>query len=306
MLFKKSVIKTGSVVSRLSLSWAALSLSAACFSFNMASLSLTSSAQAADAPAPASSPATTGAAPTGITGATPPVAGGFTTDFLIYDGSGGSVDDAQSMANIIQSHGHTYKFANEADLNSMTEDELATYGVIMIPGGYGGMMTDAIPADARERIRKAVTERGVSYMGTCAGSFMAQGPEAMDKNPSYGFAFIPGKVMDYWYPKGDSNAEAAMVDVTTSDGAKHHVLWYGGPAIPSLPNGVVGKYDNGVPAIGESWAGKGMVVLSAIHPEAPEVWLSEFATPADHADTELAWQLYNSALTRQPIQAFKS
>jgi len=61
----------------------------------------------------------------------------------------------------------------------------------------------------------------------------------------------------------------------------------------------VGKYPDGTPAIVEGEAGRGWVVLSGVHPEAPEGWRRgmKFTTPAS-ADHEYAATLIQSAMNR--------
>jgi hypothetical protein len=65
---------------------------------------------------------------------------------------------------------------------------------------------------------------------------------------------------------------------------------------------VVAKYPDGASAVAEGGFGLGWVILSGIHPEAPEGWCGRlhFNTPAsvDHA---YAATLVRAALDRQPL-----
>jgi glutamine amidotransferase-like uncharacterized protein len=61
----------------------------------------------------------------------------------------------------------------------------------------------------------------------------------------------------------------------------------------------VGKYPDGTPAIVEGSSGKGWVILSGVHPEAPENWRGgmTFTTPAS-VDNAYAGKLIDAALHR--------
>ena len=72
--------------------------------------------------------------------------------------------------------------------------------------------------------------------------------------------------------------------------------WESGPQFTGW-GAVVARYPNGAPAIVERPVGQGWVILSGVHPEAPESWRRgmTFNTPV-HDTTEYAKSLIVAAL----------
>lgn len=228
----------------------------------------------------------------------------YTTDVLLFNGTGVSTSDWQNTEKIVQSQGWSYKLANSAQMNALTLGELSSFGVIVVPGGSGGTIYGNLTADTRLRIRQAVRDRGVGYVGFCAGAWVAVGMEAdTDKTASYGFAVAKGAILDLFSP-GGQNPTAAMVDVTFADGTHRDLVWWGGPSTPEWSGGVVGRYDTGEPAISETRSGKGYVVISGPHPEAPQGWRATAGNDSDGLDYDIAIAMINAAIKQQPLQAF--
>jgi hypothetical protein len=73
------------------------------------------------------------------------------------------------------------------------------------------------------------------------------------------------------------------------------IYWQNGPDLSGWGS-VVGKYPNGHPAIVEGHWGKGLVILSGVHPEAPASWRGgmNFKTPVD-VDLAYAGKLVKAA-----------
>jgi len=74
--------------------------------------------------------------------------------------------------------------------------------------------------------------------------------------------------------------------------------WEDGPQLGGW-GAVVGKYPDGTPAIVEGTSGRGWVILTGVHPEAPASWRRElsFTTPVD-ADHAYAVTIVRAALDR--------
>jgi len=74
--------------------------------------------------------------------------------------------------------------------------------------------------------------------------------------------------------------------------------WEDGPELTGW-GAVVAKYPDGTPAVVEGMSGNGWVVLSGVHPEAPEGWRRgmTFRTPAS-VDNAYAGTLVDAALNR--------
>ncbi len=232
----------------------------------------------------------------------PPAGPAYKTAVLLYNGTGVSTSDWQNTEAIIKSLGLSYQLVNSRQVDGMTLDELASFGVIVVPGGSGGSITAAIATDARLRIRQAVRDRGVGYVGFCAGAWVAVGPEALGNSiASYGLAVSKGSVLPAYYPGGNTSLTADMVDVTFADGSHRQLVWWGGPATPEWSGGVVARYVNGAPAISETWSGKGYVVISGPHPEAPQSWRATAGRDSDGLDYDIAIAMIEAALNKNPL-----
>lgn len=230
---------------------------------------------------------------------------GYVTDVLLFNGTGVSTSDWQSTEQIIQDHGWSYQLVNSAQLNAMSLDEIGSFGAIVVPGGSGGSIAGGITSAAQLRLRQAVRDRGVGYVGFCAGAWVAVGPESSgDSVAGYGFAVAPGNVLDAFYPGGNTSLTAAMVPVSLPDGSSRQLVWWGGPSTPEWAGGVIGRYDDGTPAISETLSGKGFVVISGPHPEAPQGWRATAGNDSDGLDYDLAIAMIDSAITRKPMKAF--
>jgi hypothetical protein len=230
---------------------------------------------------------------------------GYVTAVLLFNGTGVSTSDWQNTERIVQAKGLSYQLANSAQMNAMSLETLKTFGVIIVPGGSGGTITSNLTTSTRLRIRQAVRDYGVGYVGFCAGAWVAVGPEA-DTNAvaSYGMAVAKGAVLPAYYPRGDTSLIAEMVDVRFASGAIRSLVWWGGPATPEWSGGVVARYENAKPAISETWSGKGYVVISGPHPEAPQSWRGTAGTDSDGLDYDIAIAMIDAALLKQPLGTF--
>jgi len=246
----------------------------------------------------------TGFAMTAPDGLAPRQAG---TDILIYAGDYAAYDDPEAIAQIVASHGATYRLVTSAELNAMTLDELAGFGAIAWPGGYAGYQSESLTGETRQRIRQAVRERGVGFVGFCAGTFIAVTPEGKDgQAPDYGFSLIgSGDLLPYYYLE-DEGTDTAMVQGKFADGTTRDLVWWGGPVVPAFPGGVIARYaapgHESEPMISQTWAGNGFVVLSGPHPEAPQSWRDKLGLEdSDGLDWDLAWKLIDAARTHVPL-----
>lgn len=234
-----------------------------------------------------------------------PPASSYGTDVLLFNGTGVSTSDWQNTEKIVKSQGWTYRLANSAQLNAMSLDEISNHGVLIVPGGKGGTITSNLTTATRLRVRQAVRDRGMGYVGFCAGAWVAVGPEAdTDSVASYGMAVAEGAVLPSYFPGGNTSLVAAMVPVTFADRSQRMLVWWGGPSTPEWKDGVVARYVNGKPAISETWSGKGYVVISGPHPEAPQAWRSSAGFDSDGLDYDIAIDMVQAALKKQPLPSY--
>ena len=226
-------------------------------------------------------------------------------DVLLFNGTGVSTSDWQNTEKLVAGQGWSYTLVNSSELNTLSIDEIANYRLIVVPGGKGSTITSSLTPATRLRVRQAVRERGVGYVGFCAGAWVAVGPEAEgDATASYGLAVALGTVLPSYWPDGNTSLTAAMVKVTMADGSSRQLVWWGGPSTPEWNGGVIGRYPTGAPAISQKWSGRGLVVISGPHPEAPQAWRATAGTDSDGLDYELAIAMMSAAMNGRPMAAY--
>jgi glutamine amidotransferase-like uncharacterized protein len=229
----------------------------------------------------------------------------YAGDVLLFNGTGVSTSDWQNTEKIVAAQGWRYRLVNSSQLAAMSLDEMARYRVLVVPGGKGATITNSLPVEARLRVRRAVRERGLGYVGFCAGAWVAVGPEAETMNVAgYGLAVAKGAVLPSFFPDGDTSLTAAMAPVKFADGSVRELVWWGGPSTPEWPGGVVARYDTGVPAISQTRSGAGYVVISGPHPEAPQAWRATAGYDSDGLDYDVAIEMIRAAMSRVPMPAF--
>lgn len=227
------------------------------------------------------------------------------TDALIFNGTGTSPSDTQSLINIMTSHGLSYRVATSSTLEAMSSDSFRNYRLLVWPGGDSNVMTKGLSATTRGKIRNAVLVNGLNYVGFCAGAWMAVGPPPWrGGSPIWGLSIVNGNYLKQYFPEGVTSV-AAMVATTFPDGSTRDLVWWGGPYLPSQTGSVIAKYPNGSTAAMETQAGNGYVVLTGLHPEAPQDWRDYIGlVDSDGLDMDFAWSLIESALKRNSLAVF--
>ena len=233
------------------------------------------------------------------------VARNYSTDALVFAGGGTWSSEVSSIESILTSNGASYQEVSSAQLDAMAAPDLAKFGLMIFPGGAGGTEAASVSATTHANLRQAVQQEGVSYLGFCAGSFVAVAPAPVaGGDVSYGFGVVNGPELGY-YQLENQGTDIAMTLESFPDGSSEDILWYGGPVTPNVSGGVLAKYPTGDPAISQMWSGNGFVVLSGVHPTATQAMLSSVGmTSTDGIHTDLAWKLMNAALHQQPLPAF--
>jgi glutamine amidotransferase-like uncharacterized protein len=221
----------------------------------------------------------------------------FATDVLIYGGAGAATSDLTSIIDIISAHGMSYDAVSSGELNEMSIEDLRSYGVLIWPGGKAKTMSDSLAYETRIKIRNAIVADGVSFVGFCAGTFIAG---TYDWSPTWGLELVN---IDFpYYYLQDQGTDRAMVDVTFPDGSSRSLLWYGGPELANFGRAVA-KYPDGTSAIAQDWLGNGFVILSGPHPEAPVGWKSGYYD-SDGSDYEYAWTMIEAAIQQKSLPVF--
>jgi glutamine amidotransferase-like uncharacterized protein len=217
---------------------------------------------------------------------------------LLFAGSGTSRNDVAAIEAILRSSGIIYSVVNSAELNEMPESRMSRYHLLIVPGGNFVDMGNSLSMRTAAKVRNAV-KGGLNYLGLCAGGFLAGSFPA-----GYNSFDLSSGVKFNFYSAETNGTRKAAVRITTAKGPTLDQYWEDGPQFTGWGN-VVAKYPDGTPAIVEGSAGKGWVVLTGIHAEAPESWRRgiAFNTPAS-ADTAYARRLIIGALNGAPLAHF--
>jgi hypothetical protein len=212
---------------------------------------------------------------------------------LLFNGTGTSPNDVAAFEKILRTKNVTYAKANSAQLNRMSEAELREYRVLLFPGGNFEKIGNNVSSNATANIRSAV-QNGCNYLGVCAGAFFAG-------NSPYNGLNLTSGVRFPFYSAEERGIRKAAVQVSLPNGPALEHYWEDGPQLNGWGE-VVGKYPDGTAAIAEGKVGSGRVILSGVHPEAPENWRKgmNFKTPSSE-DHEFAWTLIEAALNSTPL-----
>jgi glutamine amidotransferase-like uncharacterized protein len=206
---------------------------------------------------------------------TPPAPGNV-PPILLFTGSGTSANDVAAVEKILNDRHLEYATANSRQLNRMTESQLMAYRLMVVPGGNFIAISESLTPSTTANIHNAV-QGGLNYLGICAGAFLAA-------HGSYNSLNLTGVRFGFYAAesRGIRKAPVAIAAVNTPP-IEHY--WEDGPEFTGW-GAVVGKYPDGTPAIVEGQFGKGWVILSGVHPEAPEKWRRgmSFTTPATAAN----------------------
>jgi len=216
---------------------------------------------------------------------------------LLFTGTGTSPCDVIAVEAIMDGIHLDYATANSAQLNRLTDSQLGAYRLLLMPGGnFIDMGRSLTPATATN-IHNAVNN-GLNYLGICAGGFLA------GKSAYYnGFNLASGATFGF-YSAEEKNIRKAAVPITIAGGPGMDQYWQDGPQFTGWGS-VVAKYPDNKPAIVEGKSGKGWVILSGIHAEAPENWRGgmDFSTPTN-ADNAYAAKLIQAALRGSALQHY--
>jgi len=223
---------------------------------------------------------------------------------LLFNGIGISVSDWQSTEQIIRSMGLSYRLVNTAALTAMSLTDMQKFKLILIPGGNSNTINSSLSLATRIRVRQAVRDGGVSFLGICAGAYAAVGIDTRSNTTAYyGFGVAQGDYLKRWYPPNASLIAAVPV-VSFADGTRRNLMWYDGPYTPEWSGGVVARYPDGKPAISQTWTGKGFVIVSGPHPEAPASWQYDSGKDPDGLDHDIAAKLIRAAMNRTPLPVY--
>jgi glutamine amidotransferase-like uncharacterized protein len=195
-----------------------------------------------------------------------------------------------AVESIVSSLHLSYHTANQSQLDKLTESQLLGYRLFLMPGGNAITISGNLTRTATTNVRNAVNA-GLNYLGICAGGFFS------GSSAYHNFTDLTSGVWFNVCNTGRGIGKEA-ISITFAGGVKRDIYWQDGPNLNGWGK-VVAKYPNGVTAVSENFYGKGFVLLSAVHPEAPASWRygMSFYTSLDD-DLAFARTLVTSALNR--------
>jgi glutamine amidotransferase-like uncharacterized protein len=224
---------------------------------------------------------------------------------LIFNGDSIWVSEADSIESILQDHRVSYQEVDSKGLDQMTLDQITSYGLLIIPGGYAPTVTASLSHQTHEILREAVQDRGMNYLGFCAGAWLAVAPAPPPgQDVSYGLGLIDGPLLTENYLEKEG-FEFKIVPAEFPGGSKRNLLWYGGPITPEISGGVVARYPDGTPAITQVHSGLGFLTLSGLHPTATPGILSVLGfSDLSAVAPDFTWALLDSSMSQQPLPTF--
>ncbi|MEO6599831.1 MAG: BPL-N domain-containing protein [Polyangiaceae bacterium] len=213
---------------------------------------------------------------------------------LLFVGSGTSPQDVAAFEALLSDGQQRYSEADSDELNAMSEAQLRAYRLFIMPGGNFLTIGESLKPATITHVRDAV-RHGVSYLGTCAGAFLAS---TSSHYRSFGFAT---GVQFKFYAAEAKGLRKAAVKIAGASTPPIDVYWEDGPELTGW-GAVVARYPDRTPAVVEGTVDDGWVVLSGVHAEAPESWRRSlsFDTPRPVA-LAFARSLVASALNRRPL-----
>jgi hypothetical protein len=231
---------------------------------------------------------------------------------LLFRGVGVAQDEADQVELLLSAAGISWVSADSSgtngslNLNIMTQAQLAAYGLIIVPGGNSIIIGDNLSSTTIANVRNAV-RNGVNYLGICAGMFFADGDsDAQHGGPFNNLNLTGGGYTDFYQDYPAYVREA--VTLTFADNRQpFQITWWDGPMIRGGWGTVLARYPDGTAAILEGTSGKGYVLLSGVHPDAPATWRTmapttprdTYTTPIEQ-DFAYATYLIEKALTSRP------
>jgi hypothetical protein len=216
---------------------------------------------------------------------------------LLFNGTGASSSDVSAIKAVLGDLGIDYATADSTKLNSMSEPQLAGYKLIIVPGGNSITIGQSLTTQTTSAIRGAVTRYGTHYLGICAGAFFGG-------HSIYNGVDLTGGVSFDFYADEFKGIHVEPVEITRPNDGPLDVYWEDGPQLSGW-GAVVAKFPNGTPAIVEGQSGKGFVIFTGVHLEAPESWRGSmiFKTPVD-VDLAYAATVFQAALDGTSLPHF--
>lgn len=197
---------------------------------------------------------------------TPTVDGTSTAQILLFNGTGTTSSDVSAVESLLSALKLTYETANTSQIEGKSQSQLEAYKLLIVPGGNSITIGDNLSTAATNNIHNAVVIGGLHYFGVCAGAYFG------GSSIYNGLNLTSGVWFNTWSNSGKGTGKTA-VEISYPIGSPLDQYWQDGPNLSGWGS-IVAKYPDGTSAIVEGASGKGWVLLSGIHAEAPSSWRS--------------------------------
>lgn len=209
---------------------------------------------------------------------------------VIYRGPGVCKDGCVKAVSDLAARNNV--LTRSINAKSIEESTFKNARVWIHPGGDAVKAAQAISPESKKLILQFVAAGG-GYLGFCAGGFLADST-VDDGNLIEGLGILPGRTLDY------TDQKAPQILPILWGKSHRYVYFEEGPVFEMSPHfkyQVLGRYRDGRIAIVQFKYGAGNVVLSGVHPEAPESWrtFDDLEDP-DGLDYDIADDLLQRAL----------
>ena len=216
---------------------------------------------------------------------------------LLFTGTGTSSPDVSAIKAVLDTLSLGYVTADSTQLDATSAQQLGGYKLLIVPGGNSITIGDNLSAQTASNIRTAVQQYGVHYLGICAGAFFGGFSFHNGVNLTSGVSF------DFYADEFKGiHKEPVTLSFPSSDPLD--VYWEDGPQLSGWGS-VVAKFPDGTAAIVEGPSGKGFVIFTGVHLEAPENWRESmvFGTPVS-VDLAYAGDVFQAALDGTQLPHF--
>ena len=215
---------------------------------------------------------------------------------LLFNGNGTSPNDVKAFGKLLNENSFSYVTVDSQQLNAMSEAQLKSYRLLLVPGGNFEQIGNSLSVTTATNVRNAISG-GLNYLGICAGAFLA------GKSPYNGLN-LTSDVRFPFYALEDQGIRKAAVEISIAGAKPLSHYWEDGPQLTGWGKAIA-KYPDGTPAVVQGSFGKGGVILSGIHPEAPESWRKgmTFTTSANESNA-YAVKLIDAALNQTKLESY--
>jgi glutamine amidotransferase-like uncharacterized protein len=187
-----------------------------------------------------------------------------TRPVILFNGTGTTSGDVSAVETILNDLGLAYATANSAQLNAMTQAQLNSYKLLIVPGGNSITIGQYLTRTATTNIHNAVIKGGLHYLGICAGGFFG------GYSIYNGLNLTSGRWFNF-YEAYYHGIYKESLNISFPSGGKLDVYWQDGPQFTGWGS-IVARFPDGTPAVVEGKSGVGWVILAGVHPEAPATW----------------------------------